>query len=105
MLHREEVENFMARAVLEQPGLAFAFIRSQLERGRMPSNRAATLVQRSWHRQFAIDLVVVQKPFYYFQTKSNSPQAVCSHGTPYSYDTNVPRMIQGSKSIKLARYG
>ena len=104
-VNREEVENFMARVVLEQPGMAFAFTRSQLERGAVPSSRVATLVQRSWHRQFAIDLVVVQKPFYYFQTKSNSPQAVCSHGTPYSYDTNVPLMIQGSKWIKPGRYG
>ena len=104
-VNREEVENFMARAVLEQPGMAFAFTRTQLERGNVPSNRVATLVQRAWHRQFAIDLVVVQKPFYYFQTKSNSPQAVCSHGTPYSYDTNVPLMIQGSKWIKPGRYG
>ena len=104
-VNREEVENFMPRVVLEQPGMAFAFTRSQLERGAVPSSRVATLVQRSWHRQFAIDLVVVQKPFYYFQTKSNSPQAVCSHGTPYSYDTNVPLMIQGSKWIKPGRYG
>ena len=104
-VNREEVENFMARAVLDQPGMAFAFTRSQLERGTMPSTRVATLVQRSWHRQFAVDLVVVQKPFYYFQTPSNSPQAVCSHGTPYSYDTNVPLMIQGAKWIKSGRYG
>ncbi len=104
-VNRQDVENFMAQAVLEQPGIAFAFTRSQLERGDMPSTRVATLVQRAWHRQFAVDLVVVQKPFYYFQTKSNSPQAVCSHGTPYSYDTNVPLMIQGSKWIKPGRYG
>ena len=104
-VNREEVENFMARAVLDQPGIAFAFTRSQLERGTLPSTRVATLVQRAWHRQFAVDLVVVQKPFYYFQTPSNSPQAVCSHGTPYSYDTNVPLMIQGSKWIKPGRYG
>lgn len=104
-VNREEVENFMARAVLDQPGMAFAFTRTQLERGNVPPTRVATLVQRAWHRQFAIDLVVVQKPFYYFQTKSNSPQAVCSHGTPYSYDTNVPLMIQGSRWIKPGRYG
>ena len=30
---------------------------------------------------------------------------MCSHGTPYSYDTNVPLMIQGSKWIKPGRYG
>lgn len=104
-LSREVVEDFMARAVLEQPGVGFAFTRTQLERGTLPSHRVATLVQRAWHRQMAVDLVVVQKPFYYFQTKSNSPQAVCSHGTPYSYDTNVPLMIQGEKWIKPGRYG
>ncbi len=104
-VNREEVENFMARAVLDQPGIGFAFTRTQLERGTVPPTRVATLVQRAWHRQFAIDLVVVQKPFYYFQSKSNSPQAVCSHGTPYSYDTNVPLMISGSKWIKPGRYG
>lgn len=104
-LNREDVENFMARAVLEQPGIAFAFTRSQLERGTMPATRIGTLVQRAWHRQFAVDLVVIQKPFYYFQSPRSTPQAVCSHGTPYSYDTNVPLMIQGSRWIKPGRYG
>ena len=104
-VNREEVENFMARAVLVQPGMAFAFTRTQLERGNVPPTRVATLVQRAWHRQFAIDLVVVQKPFYYFQSKSNSPQAVCSHGTPYSYDTNVPLMLGGAKWIQPGRFG
>jgi predicted AlkP superfamily pyrophosphatase or phosphodiesterase len=102
---REVVEDFMARTVVEQPGIGFAFTRTQLERGSMPPTRIATLVQRAWHRQAAVDLVVVQKPFYYFQSKSNSPQAVCSHGTPYSYDTNVPLMISGTKWIKQGRYG
>jgi predicted AlkP superfamily pyrophosphatase or phosphodiesterase len=104
-LNREAVEDFIARAVVEQPGIGFAFTRTQLERGSMPPTRIATLVQRAWHRQAAVDLVVVQKPFYYFQSKSNSPQAVCSHGSPYSYDTNVPLMISGAKWIKPGRYG
>lgn len=104
-LKREEVENFIAAATLEQPGIAFAFTRSQLERGQMPSTRVATLVQRAWHRQFAVDLVVIQKPFYYFQAKRSTPQAVCSHGTPYSYDTNVPLLMHGSRWIAPGRYG
>ena len=32
-LNREEVETFMARALLDQPGIGYAFTRSQLERG------------------------------------------------------------------------
>jgi predicted AlkP superfamily pyrophosphatase or phosphodiesterase len=105
-LNREEVETFVARTSLEQPGIGFAFTRSQLERGELPNNRIATLVQRAWHRQMAIDVVVVQKPFYFFQSKTTSPAAaVCSHGTPYSYDTNVPLMLHGPRWVKPGRYG
>jgi predicted AlkP superfamily pyrophosphatase or phosphodiesterase len=104
-LNREEVESFMARTVLEQPGIAYAFTRTQLERGAMPAHRVGLLVQRSWHRQMAVDLVVVTRPFYYFQTRRPEPSSVCSHGTPYSYDTNVPILMHGPKWIRAGRYG
>jgi predicted AlkP superfamily pyrophosphatase or phosphodiesterase len=104
-LNREEVETFIARAIVDQPNIAFAFTRSQLERGDLPNHRVATLVQRAWHRQMAIDIVVVQKPFYYFQSKSSSPASVSSHGSPYSYDTHVPLMLHGARWIRAGRYG
>ena len=104
-LNREEVETFMARALLEQPGIGFAFTRSQLERGDLPAHRVALLSQRAWHRQMAVDIMVITKPFHYFQSKTSSPGSVCSHGTPYSYDTNVPMMIHGPKWVKAGRYG
>lgn len=104
-LNREEVESFMARTLLDQPGIGFAFTRTQLERGALPATRLATYVQRAWHQKSAVDLVVVQKPFYYFQSSSTSSTSVCSHGTPYSYDTNVPLMLSGPKWIKPGRYG
>ncbi|MBL8309024.1 MAG: alkaline phosphatase family protein [Burkholderiales bacterium] len=103
-LNREDVENFMARALLEQPGIGYAFTRSQLERGDLPAHRVALLSQRAWHRQSAVDIMVITKPFYYFQSKSSNPGSVCSHGTPYSYDTNVPLMIHGPKWVKGGRY-
>jgi hypothetical protein len=104
-LSREEVETFVARTTQEQPGIAFAFTRTQLERGAMPAHRVGTLVQRAWHRQMAIDVVVVPKPFYYFQSRTTTSPSACSHGTPYTYDTNVPLVLQGSRWIKPGRYG
>lgn len=103
-LNREEVETFVARAALEQPGVGFAFTRSQLERGTLPTHRVGLLVQRAWHRQMAVDVVVVPKPFHYFTAKRAELTSVCSHGTPYSYDTNVPLMMHGPKWLKGGRY-
>lgn len=103
-LPREEVESFVARATLEQPGVAFAFTRSQLERGTLPAHRIGTLVQRAWHRQMAVDIVVVPKPFWYFQSKNTPAPNACSHGTPYTYDTSVPLLLHGRRWVKAGRY-
>ena len=103
-LNREEVESFVARTALDQPGIGFAFTRSQLERGSVPAHRIATLVQRAWHRQMAVDVVIVPKAFHYFQSNAPTLVAVCSHGTPYSYDTSVPLLMSGNAWIKPGRY-
>ncbi|MEO7254583.1 MAG: alkaline phosphatase family protein [Casimicrobium sp.] len=102
-LNREEVETFVAHAALEQRGIGFAFTRTQLEHGQMPATRVGLLTQRAWHRQMAIDVAIIQKPFYYFQSNANPGSSVASHGTPYSYDTNVPLLIEGGKWIKPGR--
>jgi hypothetical protein len=103
-LNREEVETFVARVAIEQPGIAFAFTRSQLERGQMPATRVGLLVTRSWNRQMAIDIAIVQKPFHYFMSKSMSGPTTASHGTPYAYDTNVPLMFEGPRWITPGRF-
>ena len=103
-LDRETVETFVARATLEQPGIAYTFTRSQLERGDIPAHRIGLLVQRAWHRQMAVDVVVVPRPFHYFQSKTTSSPNACSHGTPYAYDTNVPLLLQGSRWVRPGRY-
>lgn len=103
-LNRENVETFVAGAAQEQPGIAFAFTRSQLERGAMPQHRVALLTQRAWHRQMAVDVVVIPKAFHYFASKSPELTSVCSHGTPYSYDTSVPLLLHGKNWIREGRY-
>ena len=103
-LDREAVETFVARATLEQPGIAYTYTRSQLERGDVPAHRIGLLVQRAWNRQMAVDVVVVPKPFHYFQSKTTSSPNACSHGTPYTYDTNVPLLLQGGRWVRPGRY-
>jgi predicted AlkP superfamily pyrophosphatase or phosphodiesterase len=104
-LSREEVELFVVRAVTEQPGIAYAYTRSQLERGDLPRTRIGTLAQRAWHHAMAVDVMVIVKPFHFFASRSSTSQpTACTHGTPYAYDTHVPIMWHGARWIKPGRY-
>ena len=67
------------------------FTRTQLETGELPDNRIARLMRRAWHPQISGDIIVVTKPFWHFGNGNRGT----SHGTPYTYDTNVPLMIMG----------
>ena len=53
----------------------------------------------------AVDVVVVPRPFHYFMSKTTSSPSACSHGTPYTYDTNVPLILEGERWIRPGRYG
>ena len=101
---REALEQAAMRALLAFPGINYVYTRTQLEAGNMSATRIGKLVTRGWNRHSAIDLVVIQKPFYYFQSKTTKTPNVCSHATPYSYDTNVPLMIEGAKWVRQGRY-
>ncbi len=104
-LAREEVELFVARAVTQQPGIAHAYTRTQLESGSLPQTRIGKLAQRAWHHSMAVDVMVIVKPFHFFASRSTTSQpTACTHGTPYSYDTHVPLMWHGAKWIKPGRY-
>jgi predicted AlkP superfamily pyrophosphatase or phosphodiesterase len=104
-LSREEVESFVARSVVEQPGIAYSFTRTQLERGQLPQTRIGKLAQRGWNHTMAVDVMVIVKPFHFFASRSATSQpTACTHGTPYAYDTNVPVMWYGPKWIKSGRY-
>jgi predicted AlkP superfamily pyrophosphatase or phosphodiesterase len=103
-ISREALEDAAMRALLAFPGINYAFTRTQLERGDMPRTRVGLLAQRTWNRHSSVDIVVIQKPFHYFQSKTTKSPTACSHGTPYAYDTNVPLMMDGARWIKPGRY-
>lgn len=100
-LNREEVENTAARFLLGYDGIINVFTRTQLENGTLPDTKIAKLMQRAWHRKVSGDLMVVTKPYWYF----GYPGSVTSHGSPYTYDTNVPILMLGKKWLKPGNYG
>jgi len=97
-LNRAEVEAAAQRFVLEFPGVAAAFTRSQLETGNLPDNPLRMQVLRAWNRDLSGDVYVVQDPFTLFGGN------LVTHGSPYSYDTSVPLMLLGRQWIKPGRY-
>jgi predicted AlkP superfamily pyrophosphatase or phosphodiesterase len=102
-LDRAEVENVAQRFLRNYPGVEAVFTRTQLEEGRMPNTKLAKQVILAWHQQISGDIVIMNKPNWYLFAK---PTAYAStHGSPWSYDTNVPLAMYGPKWIKAGKYG
>jgi predicted AlkP superfamily pyrophosphatase or phosphodiesterase len=91
------VEAALAEEVRRQPGIAYAFTRTDLLAGRIPHTPLLDSVQRAFHPQRSGDVVAVQKEFWYFDDDPNYYAAM--HGSPYSYDTYVPiiMLVPGAK--------
>jgi len=97
-LNRAEVEASAARFIMGIPGVAQVYTRTQLESGDMPDTPLRAQVLKAWNRDLSGDLYLVQQPFTMFGG------LVVTHGSPYSYDTNVPLMVYGRTWIKPGKY-
>jgi hypothetical protein len=93
---RADLEDAAARFLLEQPGIAQVFARTQLERGIGGTTRLATLMQRAWHRQLSGDLLLVPAAY----TAYGTDESGATHGTPHAYDTQVPLLFMGPRWIR-----
>lgn len=97
-LNRAEVEATAQRFLMDYTGVAGVYTRTQLESGALPELPLSALVQRAWNRELSGDLYMVQAPFTLWGGN------VVTHGSPYSYDTNVPLMFYGKAWIKPGKY-
>jgi predicted AlkP superfamily pyrophosphatase or phosphodiesterase len=97
-LTRGEVEALAQRFLQAYPGVATVYTRSQLESGALPDRPLSAAVLRAWNRELSGDLYVVQNPFSLYGSLG------VTHGSPYSYDTNVPLMLYGKTWIKPGKY-
>lgn len=102
-LNRVEVENAAQEVLRAYPGVEAVFTRTQLEQGMMPQTKLARQVTLAWHQQISGDIVVMNKPNWYLFAKPTTYAS--THGSPWSYDTNVPLAIYGPSWINPGKYG
>jgi predicted AlkP superfamily pyrophosphatase or phosphodiesterase len=102
-LERGAVEKAAQAFLRNYPGIEAVYTRTQLEEGRVPDTKMSRQVVLAWHQQISGDLVVMNKPNWYLFAK---PGAYAStHGSPWSYDTNVPLVLYGPHWVKPGKHG
>jgi len=102
-LTRVEVENAAQEVLRSYPGVEAVFTRTQLEQGLMPQTKLARQVTLAWHQQISGDIVIMNKPNWYLFAKPDTYAS--THGSPWSYDTNVPLAMYGPSWINPGKYG
>lgn len=90
-LDAKAVEAALAEALRAEPGVAYAFTRTELMTGKLTHTPLHASVQRAFHPSRSGDVVVIQKQFWYFDDDPNYYAAM--HGSPYRYDTFVPILL------------
>ncbi|MGB8049527.1 MAG: hypothetical protein WCF53_16730, partial [Pseudolabrys sp.] len=102
-LNKVEVENAAQDFLRDYPGVEAVFTRTQMEQGMMPNTKLAKQVILAWHQKISGDIVIMNKPNWYLFAKPNTYAS--THGSPWSYDTNVPLAMYGPNWIKPGKYG
>ncbi|HYV82650.1 MAG TPA: alkaline phosphatase family protein [Pyrinomonadaceae bacterium] len=95
----EEFSQVVVRAALSVPGIARCFSRLQLLRG--ATSVTDPIERRALHGFYPSrsgDVVMVAEPYKYI-----AETITATHGSPYSYDTNVPTIIMGA-GVNAGRY-
>jgi hypothetical protein len=102
-LDRVAVENAAQAFLRDYPGVEAVFTRTQMENGQMPSTKLARQVTLAWHQQISGDIVIMNKPNWYLFARPTTYAS--THGSPSSYDTNVPLAMYGTAWINPGKFG
>jgi predicted AlkP superfamily pyrophosphatase or phosphodiesterase len=87
----EELAQVVGRAALTVPGVARYFTRGQLLRGAISiTDPIERRVLHGFYPSRSGDVVLIAEPYKYL-----GDTLAATHGSPYSYDTNVPTIIMG----------
>ncbi len=89
------VERALADAILEVPGFAMAFTRTDLLAGDVTDTKTTRRLQNAFHPRRSGNVLIIQDPFWYLYP--NAEEFAAMHGSPYAYDTYVPIMFAGPK--------
>src|SRR5688572_20193029 len=91
-VNAEELAHVVGTAALKIPGVARYFTRAQLMRG--ATSITDPIERRALHGFYPSrsgDIVLIPDPYKYL-----GDTITATHGSPYSYDTNVPTIIMGA---------
>jgi len=94
-----EAEQVAAAALMELPGIASVFTRTQILRGQLPSGALGQRVANGFNPGRSGDVWLITKPFHFVA----EGEIATTHGSGYNYDTHVPVILYGS-AIKEGRY-
>jgi len=98
-INLDDIIETAGRAALIVPGIARFFTRSQLQHG--ATSITDPIERRALHGFYPSrsgDLVLIPEPYKYL-----AETITATHGSPYSYDTNVPTVIMGT-GVTPGRY-
>lgn len=88
----DEISRVVAAAALTIPGVARSFTRAQLLRGATSiTDPIERRVVHGFNPARSGDVVMIAEPYKYL-----GDTITATHGSPYSYDTNVPVIIMGT---------
>lgn len=88
-----------ARIIVQVPGVYTAFTAEQILNNQLPNWPWTSMVALNFNPKLGGDLIVVEEPGSLF---SSLPTGT-SHGTPWSYDSQVPLLISGP-GVRVGRY-
>lgn len=95
----DEVTHIAGEAAIAQPGIARYFTREQLQRGDTSvTDPIERRILHGFYPSRSGDLILIPEPYKYL-----AETITATHGSPYSYDTNVPTIIMGA-GVNPGRY-
>jgi hypothetical protein len=86
--------------LMKEEGVEVVYTREELEGNTKAGAPYFDQMRKSWNRDRSGDLQVALKPYWMFTSSTSAT----THGSPHSYDTNVPLLFYGPKWIKSGNY-
>ena len=85
------------RLLREEPFVAAAYTRAEIESGSAAGSPYFEAVRRAWYPGRSADVAIVLKPYWMFGASG------ATHGSPHEYDTRVPLLFYGPLWVKPGR--
>jgi len=101
-LDRRAVEEEVRRAALQEPGVAAAFTRTELENpASLPAGTPfLAQVRKTWNRERSADVQMLIRNYWLFESRR---AFAATHGSPYAQDYTVPILFYGPRWFGAGR--